>query len=78
MKKSPNTLEPFLMSLYDLSDTLRIAPRTAYRKLASGEFSAPAVQIGQRKRWDRQEIKDWIQSGCPKRSEWERMKRENQ
>ena len=77
MKKSPVILEPFLMSLNDLADTLRIAPRTAYRKLAAGEFPAPAVQIGQRTRWDRQEIKDWIQAGCPKRSGWEVMKREN-
>ncbi|MCP4711041.1 MAG: helix-turn-helix domain-containing protein [Planctomycetes bacterium] len=62
------------MTLKELSETLRIAPRTAYRKLSSGELPAPTVTIGQRRRWQRNEIKRWIGAGCPKRDVWEKMK----
>ena len=34
-----------------------------------------AVQIGQTKRWSREELKEWIRAECPPRNEWEEIRR---
>lgn len=39
---------------------------------ASGKLPKP-VRIGRSVRWRREELRDWIQEGCPRRREWSRI-----
>ena len=47
--------------------------RQWWRLQASGKVPAP-VMMGSRKRWRRDDLRRWIDAGCPCRNEWESMR----
>lgn len=56
--------EPLLISVEELSMILKVSPRTVWRLLSAGKLIEP-VRIGGTVRWRLQEVKDWINQGCP-------------
>lgn len=51
-----------------------VSVRTWSRLEAAGKIPAP-TRVGKAKRWRAQELKDWIDAGCPDRARWEALKR---
>lgn len=66
-------VEPMLLD-DDLAAILRCSTRTLARYRAADLIPAP-VRIGRQLGWRPQEVRDWMEAGCPNRSQWELMKR---
>jgi predicted DNA-binding transcriptional regulator AlpA len=56
--------EPLLISVDELAMILKMSPRSVWRNLSAGKIIEP-VRIGGSVRWRFQEIKNWIEQGCP-------------
>lgn len=56
----------------DLANLLHCCRRTIYRRDDAGEIPAP-VRIGRQVRWRTDEVKAWLDAGCPRRDHWEPM-----
>jgi excisionase family DNA binding protein len=52
---------------------LKVSPRTVWRMKHSGEMPK-AIRIGKAVRWGYDEIKQWIDAGCPTPDEWKKQK----
>ncbi len=65
--------ESIAISARQLSTMLGISLRQCWRLSSAGKLPKP-VRIGGSVRWNRQEIMDWFQSGCPDRQTWEARK----
>lgn len=66
---------PMLLTLNDLADELGFGRRTVTRYLASGFIPPADVQVGpgrKGRRWRRDRIEAWIESGCPRADVWAR------
>ena len=48
-----------LMTVKEVSALLRVSPQTLYKMLEQGNI--PAVKVGSQWRFDRTQIRDWIQ-----------------
>jgi excisionase family DNA binding protein len=59
-----NLQEPLLISVGELAMILKVSTRSVWRLLSAGKLIEP-VRIGGAVRWRFQEIKDWIDQGCP-------------
>lgn len=53
----------------DVAKLLNVSSRTVYKRHKTGNMPAP-VYIGRIKRWGYEEIKAWVDEGCPPQSEW--------
>ena len=60
----PEDFEPLLISVNELARILTISPRSIWRRLSCGEFIKP-VRLGSSVRWRLQEVRSWIDDGCP-------------
>jgi predicted DNA-binding transcriptional regulator AlpA len=65
---------PALLSAERSSMLAGVSVRTWSRLNSAGKIPS-AVRVGKAKRWRAQELKDWIESGCPDRARWEAMLR---
>ncbi|MBY0587215.1 helix-turn-helix domain-containing protein [bacterium] len=59
------TPEPLLISARELAPLLGISVRTLWRLVAEGKVLAP-VHLGGSTRWRLDEIRRWIDDGCPR------------
>ena len=66
-------LEPLLLSARDLAAMLRLGLRTVRSMDAAGKLPAP-VRVGGSVRWRLDEVRSWINAGCPDRRTWERIR----
>jgi len=62
-------LEPLLLSARDLAAMLRLGLRTVRSMDAAGKLPAP-VRVGGSVRWRLDEIRAWLDAGCPAREAW--------
>ncbi len=60
--KTTNEL-PQLLTITDVAEILKISQRSIWRLVASGKLVAP-LRVGGSIRWKREDIRDWIDSGC--------------
>lgn len=60
--KTTNEL-PQLLTINDVAEILKISQRSIWRLVASGKLLAP-LRIGGSIRWKREDIREWIDSGC--------------
>jgi hypothetical protein len=51
-------------------------PRTLRRWLTQEEMLDPLKPRAKQKRWQRDEMRAWIDAGCPPMSEWRKRRRE--
>jgi excisionase family DNA binding protein len=56
--------ERMLLTSEELAKLLEISERTLWRLLSAGRVPRP-VRIGRSTRWRLDEVKDWIERGCP-------------
>jgi len=56
--------EPKLITVRELSGLLGMSKRTIWRLLSAGQVPQP-VRIGRSTRWRLDEVRRWIDSGCP-------------
>ncbi len=57
-------LLPLLVDVAEVSRLTSLSPRTVWRYASCGKFPQP-LKLGGRRLWRREEIIDWIESGCP-------------
>ena len=60
--KTTNEL-PQLLTINDVAEILKISQRSIWRLVASGKLVAP-LRVGGSIRWKREDIREWIDSGC--------------
>ena len=56
--------EPLLVTAAELAALLNLSKRTLWRLRSAGDLPKP-VKLGNSVRWVRDEIKKWIEAGCP-------------
>lgn len=64
---SPTT--PLLLSAQATADMLGVSLRTLRAMDASGRIPAPR-RLGRMTRWSADELRDWVDAGCPDRRTW--------
>lgn len=52
---------------------LGVSPRKLWQMYNSGEMPAP-IRIGRAVRWSHEELRAWVEAGCPPQNEWKRMR----
>lgn len=67
---SPPESDPLLLSAARVARLLEISERTLWRLRSAGKLPRP-VQVGGSVRWRAEEIRRWIDAGCPPLREWE-------
>jgi prophage regulatory protein len=61
--------EPLLLDVRTVARLLNVSVRTIHRLNATGEIPAP-VRLGGRVLWHRDELRAWLEAGCPAREAW--------
>jgi len=69
MPNEQSPASPLLLSVRELGKLLSISTATLWRWEAAGRIPRP-VKIGGTTRWRADEIRQWIEAGCPGRREW--------
>ena len=62
-------IAPLLVDRDGLAALLDISERQVYRLDSAGKLPKP-ISLGRCKRWDVQEVREWIAAGAPPRSRW--------
>ncbi len=57
----------------ELAEMLNVSLRQVWRLNSAGKLPRP-VRLGGSVRWNRQEVTEWFESGCPDRKTWEARK----
>jgi predicted DNA-binding transcriptional regulator AlpA len=58
--------EPLLITAEDVARLLKLSTRSVWRMKSAGAIPSP-IRVGAAVRWRMDEIKKWIEDGCPKR-----------
>lgn len=66
MTPSEATFVILLIGVDDVARLLRCSSRTVRRVAEAGRMPKP-VRIGALLRWDKEQIREWVRQGCPKR-----------
>jgi predicted DNA-binding transcriptional regulator AlpA len=61
--------EPWLISIRQLAELLGRSEASLHRDAQCGRLPR-SVKIGTARRWRRQEVLDWVASGCPPLDKW--------
>jgi predicted DNA-binding transcriptional regulator AlpA len=61
-----------LLSAEDLARELKISIRSVWRRDSAGQIPPP-VRIGRCVRWRSEDIRTWLDAGCPDRRQWEAL-----
>ena len=69
----PSATPAALLDVDGVAALLSLGSSTVWRHHAAGRIPAP-IRIGRSVRWRRDELVEWIESGCPARAVWERMR----
>lgn len=65
MKKTETSIAgPLLVTAEGVAKLLQVSKRTLWRLLSMGQL-LPPVRLGGSVRWRLDEIKQWIEAGCP-------------
>ena len=62
-------LDDVLLTLAEVADFLRLAPRTIQRYRSAGKFCEPVVLAGHTPRWWRSKVVNWANGEEPKTSD---------
>lgn len=72
-KKANNIREALAVSARELAAMVNVSLRQVWRLNSAGKLPRP-IRLGGSVRWNRQEIMDWFEAGCPDRKTWEAKK----
>lgn len=59
--------EPLLITAEEFAELMQVSVRSIWRLRSAGEIPEP-VRIGGTIRWRREEVRQWIEAGCPPRT----------
>ena len=69
MKSAPSITRagqpPLLINVVDAARLTGLSPKTVSRCASSGRFPPP-IRLGGRRLWNRAELIQWINAGCPR------------
>ena len=68
-------IQALAVSARELAGLLGISLRQAWRLNSAGKLPKP-IRLGGSVRWNRQEVTDWFEAGCPDRKVWDARKAE--
>ncbi len=66
--------ERLLVGAAEVGRLLGLSGRTIWRKNAGRQIPGP-VRVGGTPRWNVEELKAWIRAGCPRRDQWEAVRK---
>ena len=69
-------MEPILISADESAQMLGIGRTLFYSMHSSGRLGPLPIKLGRRSLWNRKEIEEWIEQGCPARNQWEDHKKQ--
>jgi prophage regulatory protein len=72
-KKARNVQEAMAISARELAQMLDVSLRQIWRLNSAGKLPKP-IRLGGSVRWNRQEVTEWFEAGCPERRAWETRK----
>ncbi len=75
-KACPQTV-PLAVDAKRLGSMLGLSVRTVRSMDSAGQLPRPVRLAGRSVRWSVDELRDWLKSGCPDRSTWERTRTGN-
>ena len=64
---------PLLLTAGAVARLLQVSVRTIRRLVLEGRLIAP-VKLGGCVRWRADEVREWIDNGCPRMAEWQKQK----
>lgn len=64
---------PFLIDAQDVSLLLSVSERHVWSLHSAGRLPLP-VRLGRTTRWRADELRAWLDAGCPERSRWEQQR----
>lgn len=67
--------ELLLLTVKQVADLLGFSRAHIYRLLSEGCMPEP-IHLGKLSRWNKKEVFDWVDAGCPTADIWETMKGE--
>ncbi|APW60526.1 helix-turn-helix transcriptional regulator [Paludisphaera borealis] len=67
---SPVSSGTLLIDAEEVARRLDVSSRTVWRLNSAGKLPKP-VAVGGSKKWRSDEIRRWVEAGCPGRSAWE-------
>ncbi len=74
MKDGEHNADSWLLTAEQAWILCNLSKSAWYKARARGRIPDP-VKIGGALRWRREELERWIESGCPTKEAWEKMKR---
>ncbi|MBL7107659.1 MAG: helix-turn-helix domain-containing protein [Phycisphaerae bacterium] len=64
-------MDPLLLTAESSAKLLGIGRTLFYSMHSSGRLGPLPVKLGRRVLWNRKELEDWVQVGCPARNRWQ-------
>jgi excisionase family DNA binding protein len=71
--KKPEVFVKLAVCARELAEMLDVSLRQVWRLNASGKLPRP-IRLGGSVRWNRAEVQQWFEAGCPDRRTWEARK----
>jgi len=68
-----NKMDSLLVSVEDAAKLLGIGKTHFYGLHSSGRLGPMPIKLGSRSLWNRQELTDWVNAGCPARQLWQQI-----
>jgi excisionase family DNA binding protein len=68
-----SNMEAELLTVKDVAKALSLSQRTVWKFHSSGRLPRP-VKLGGSVRWRRDELKQWLDAGCPARDVWQQRR----
>ena len=72
--ESSVAVEPLLLNIADTAKVLSISKPLLYQMLSDGRFGLIGIRFGRKRLFSVDELKSWIQAGCPCRERWLRIR----
>jgi len=66
--------EPILLSVADTAKSLGISKPMLYQMISDGRFGLIGTRFGRKRLFSTEELRNWVQSGCPSKENWLKMR----
>jgi len=74
MSDRQQTIEPLLVSPSEAARLLGISRSLLYQFISDGRFGIVPISFGRKRLYRVQELREYVQAGCPQAEKWQQMK----